>query len=117
MVEDVSQGDSSARKSLIKQLDESSNLMSMQRDAVIHLLGQASDIEVISFYETKATPGLEKVSNRTSSFIIKIWYRLLHTELRAYYDTALVVIMYYCKVIYKSMTDLISKHILRVIPD
>jgi hypothetical protein len=65
-VEDVSHGDSSTRKSFIKQLDESSNLLRTQRDDITYLLGPTSDIEVISFYETKATPALQKVSNRTS---------------------------------------------------
>jgi hypothetical protein len=71
MVEGVSHGDSSAWKSFINQLDEGSNLLRTQRDDITYLLGPTSDIEVISFYETKATPGLQKVSNR-SSFLVDI---------------------------------------------
>jgi hypothetical protein len=71
MVEGVSHGDSSARKSFINQLDEGSNLLCTQRDDITYLLGPTSDIEVVSFYETKATLGLQKVSNR-SSFLLDI---------------------------------------------
>jgi hypothetical protein len=78
MVEGVSDGDLSAWKSFINQLDEGSNLLRTQRDDIIYLLGPTSDIDVISFYETKATLGLRKVSNRTSFLvdIIKMWFRL-----------------------------------------
>jgi hypothetical protein len=71
MVEGVSHGDSSAWKSFISELDEGSNLLRTQRDDITYLLGPTSDIEVVSFYETKATPGLQKVSNR-SSFLVHI---------------------------------------------
>jgi hypothetical protein len=71
VVEGVSHGDSSAWKSFINQLDEGSNLLRTQRDDISYLLGPTSDIEVISFYETKTTPGLQKVSNR-SSFLVDI---------------------------------------------
>jgi hypothetical protein len=71
MVEGVSHGDSSTRKSFINQLDEGSNLLRTQRDDITYLLGPTSDIEVTSFYETKARPGPQKVSNRTS-FLVDI---------------------------------------------
>jgi hypothetical protein len=71
IVEGVSHGDSSAWKSFINQLDEGSNLLRTQRDDITYLLDPTSDIDVISFYETKATPGLQKVSNR-SSFLVDI---------------------------------------------
>jgi hypothetical protein len=69
MVEGVSHSSSSAWKSFINQPDEGSNLLRTQRDDITYLLGPTSDIEVISFYETKATPGLQKVSNRSSSLV------------------------------------------------
>jgi hypothetical protein len=72
MVEDVSRGDYSARKSLNKQLDEGLNLLRTHRDEITYLLGATSDIAVISFYETKATPILQKVSNRTCFFLADI---------------------------------------------
>jgi hypothetical protein len=63
MVEDVSHGDSSAWDSFTKQLDEGSNLLRTQRDDITYLLGPTSDIQVISFYETKTTPGFQRVRN------------------------------------------------------
>jgi hypothetical protein len=71
IVEGVSHGDPSAWKSFINQLDEGSNLLRTHRDDITYLLGPTSDIKVISFYETKATSGLQKVSNR-SSFLVDI---------------------------------------------
>jgi hypothetical protein len=71
MVEGVSHGDSSAWKLFINQLDEGSNLLRTQRDDITYLLDPTSGIEVISFYETKATQGLQKVSDQ-SSFLVDI---------------------------------------------
>jgi hypothetical protein len=78
IVEGVSHGDSSAWKSFINQLDEGSYLLHTQRDDITYLLGSTLDIDVISFYETKATSGLQKVSNRSSFLvdIIKMRFRL-----------------------------------------
>jgi hypothetical protein len=63
IVERVSHENSSAWKSFINQLNEGSNLLRTQRDDITYILGPTSDIEVISCYETKATPGLQKASN------------------------------------------------------
>jgi hypothetical protein len=69
MVEGLSHGGSSAWKSFINQLDEGSNLLPTQWGDITYLLGLTSGIEVISFYGTKATPGLQEVSNRTSFLV------------------------------------------------
>jgi hypothetical protein len=71
MVQGVSHGDSPAWKLFINQVDEGPDLLRTHRDDISYLLGLTPDIEVISFYETKATPGLQKVSNRTS-FLVDI---------------------------------------------
>jgi hypothetical protein len=79
MVEGVSHGHSSTWRSFINQLNEGSNLLRTQRDDITYILGPTSDIEIISFYETKATPGLQKASHRTS-FLVYIKYMISPTQ-------------------------------------
>jgi hypothetical protein len=71
IVEGVSHGDLSVWRSFINQLNEGSNLLRTHRDDITYILGPTSDIEIISFYETKATPELQKASNR-ASFLVYI---------------------------------------------
>jgi hypothetical protein len=52
---------SSPPRKCLQQLDEQSNFLSTQREDITHLLGSASDIEIITFYETMPVRPLGKV--------------------------------------------------------
>jgi hypothetical protein len=60
MIDDVSPGQSS-RSDLVKQLQEGSKFLDTQRDDITSLWDQIPGIEIVSFYETKMTPVVEKV--------------------------------------------------------
>jgi len=59
MIDDVSHGQSS-RAEFVKQLQEGANFLDTQRDDITSLWDQASDIEIVSFYETMTTAVVKK---------------------------------------------------------
>jgi hypothetical protein len=61
MVEDKLPGETS-RFELVKQLREGSNFLDTQRDDIVNLWGPTSNIQIFSFYETKRTQTVTKVS-------------------------------------------------------
>jgi hypothetical protein len=61
MVEDVSLSQRASRSNLVEQLREGSNFLDTYRDDITSLWGSISDIEIVSFYETKKTVTVKRV--------------------------------------------------------
>ena len=76
MIDDVSHGQSS-RADFVKQLQEGANFLDTQREDITSLWNQASDIEIVSFYETKTTAVVKKVRVLRIPFCATLYLGLL----------------------------------------
>jgi hypothetical protein len=73
MIDDVLPAESS-RSDFVEQLREGSSFLDTQRDDITSLWDQTAGIQIVSFYETKTTAVVRKVTILRIAFALHLMY-------------------------------------------